>query len=405
MTSASGQNLGFTSPDDPGFNGLTFIENLKNILFKSVPATNTSQPDYVGMNSESTAQSKTLDAFFAQYSTSTTRLPFNYTDFIDAFRAFNGGTDPGPTAGSAYNGLLTEYKNLIGYPGDWSTIAGVTAADVEAQFQLSFTHFLSNYQYKTSPPATQAQAGTVGTAIDFFTQWHTFLTGTAVLNDTNTPVTVASISSYEQIYNAFFPNGDFAARLEKFYEDVLKFTSTTGDGSDGYFIPSQQFYNWFQQIQQEYSRSLSGASGPLITSVSTSATKKVLILDRLFRLLVSMIESLQGVAAAQANRLSFLTQWQKSYTDVMNQVPTFIASNGMPAIDGNNDKARGARDDLNRLNSSFTESLRSNRSVIGDDAKALQSNVNASNDAVTQQSDLTTALIQQMSTILGAIFR
>jgi len=401
----SGQDLGFTSPDEAGFNGLTFIENLKNILFKSIPPTNTSQPAYVGMNTEATAQSKSLNFFFQQFSTSTTRLPTTWDDFMSTFRAYLGGSDPGSTAGAAYTGFLNEYRNIIGYPGDWSAVTGASAADIAAQFQDAFTHFIARYPYKTNPPNPQSEVGTVGNALDFFTQWHTYLTGTAVLNDTGTPVTVADISSYRQIYEAFFPGGDFDARLEKFYQDVLKFTSTTGDGSNGYFIPSQQFYNWFEQVQQEYSRSLSGASGPLITSVSTSSTKKVLILDRLFRLLVSMIESLQGVAAAQADRLSFLSQWQKSYTDVMNQVPTFIRANGMPSIDRGGGSDPGARDDLNRLNSTFTEQLRSNRSIVGDDAKALQSNVNQSNDAVTQQSDLTTALIQQMSTILGAIFR
>lgn len=390
---ASGQDLGFTSPNDPGFNGLTFIENLKNILFKSIPTTNTSQPDYVGMNTEATAQGKTLFDFFAQYSTATKRLPISWDDFMQQFRTFNGGPNPGPNAGSAYTGFLTEYENAIGYPGDFSSLPGVTTSDIQAQFKLAFTDFLEHYTYKTD--------GTVGTALNFLTNWHNYLAGTAALQ---TPG-VADLSTYQQIYEAFFPGGDFQARVQKFYNDVLKFTSTTGDGSDGFFIPSQQFYNWFEQIQQEYSRSLSGASAPLITSVETSASKKVLILDRIFRLLVSMIESLQGVAAAQADRLSFLTQWQKAYTDKMNQVPTFIQSNGMPGIDGGGDESRSARDDLNRLNSTFTENMRANRSVISDDAKALQSNVNQSNDAVTQQSDLTTALIQQFSTILGAIYR
>lgn len=388
-----GKDLGFTSPEDPGFNGLTFLENLKNILFKSVPPTNTLQPDYAGMNTESVAQAKTLDSFFAQFSTATTRLPISWDDFMQQFRTFNGGPNPGPTAGSAFTGFVTEYENTIGYPADFSGLPGVTAADIQSQFQLAFTKFIDNYTYKTD--------GTVGTALDFMTEWHNYLTGTAALQ---TPGT-ADLSTYEQIYNAFFPGGDFNARLQKFYNDVLKFTSTTGTGTDGFFIPSQQFYNWFEQIQQEYSRSLSGAAAPLITSVETSASKKVLILDRIFRLLVQMIESLQGVAAAQADRLSFLTQWQKAYTDKMNQVPTFVQNNGMPAIDGSDDKSRGARDDLNRLNSTFTENLRANRSVISDDAKALQSNVNQSNDAVTQQSDLTTSLIQEFSTILGAIYR
>lgn len=140
------------------------------------------------------------------------------------------------------------------------------------------------------------------------------------------------------------------------------------------------------------------------TSLHWGKYGRVLILDAVFRLLSTMIGSLQSVAAAQASRLSFLTQWQKAYTDSMNQVHTFIKSNG-DAIGGGGSAEGAARDDLNRVNSTYTEQLRNRRSVIADDAKALQSNVNQSNDSVNQQSQLATALIQEMSTILGAIFR
>lgn len=139
--------------------------------------------------------------------------------------------------------------------------------------------------------------------------------------------------------------------------------------------------------------------------METSSSKKVLILDRIFALLIEMIDTLQKVASSQADRLSFLTQWQKAYTDSMNQVPTFIQGGGVSAVNQSTTSGRNARDDLNNLNSNLTETMRSNRSVISDDSKSLQTNVNQSNDAVTQQSDLTTSLIQEFSTILAAIYR
>ncbi|CCB85462.1 putative uncharacterized protein [Parachlamydia acanthamoebae UV-7] len=391
----SGQDLGFTSPNDPGFNGLTFLENLQNILFKSVPPTNTSQPAYQGMNAESTAAGKTLDSFFAQYS-SGNHLPTTWADFINAFRTYNGGTNPGTTSGDAFTGFYNEYASYIGYStGDWSSLSSVTQANIQTQFQNAFTNFINKYTYQTD--------GTVGSALNFMTQWHNYLTGTAALNTASSGT--ADLATYEQIYKAFFPNGDFASRLQSFYQDVLKFTGTDANGTNGYFIPSQQLYNWFQQIQQEYSRSTSGASGPLTPSVETSSSKKVLILDRIFALLIEMIDTLQKVASSQADRLSFLTQWQKAYTDSMNQVPTFIQGGGVSAVNQSTTSGRNARDDLNNLNSNLTETMRSNRSVISDDSKSLQTNVNQSNDAVTQQSDLTTSLIQEFSTILAAIYR
>lgn len=140
------------------------------------------------------------------------------------------------------------------------------------------------------------------------------------------------------------------------------------------------------------------------TSLASGNYVKVLILDQIFKLLIQMIGTLQNVAAAQAERLNFLSQWQKAYTDVMNQIHTFIkAGNDRISFGGSSNASQ--RNDLNQLNSTYTQNLQNQRSVISDDAKALQSNVSQSNDAVNQQSNLATAIIQQMSTILGSIFR
>ena len=53
-----------------------------------------------------------------------------------------------------------------------------------------------------------------------------------------------------------------------------------------------------------------------------------LVLNNVFDLLVIMIEMLQKTAAAQANRLNFLTAWQQAYTTEMNEIHAFIANNG-----------------------------------------------------------------------------
>lgn len=170
-----------------------------------------------------------------------------------------------------------------------------------------------------------------------------------------------------------------------------------------------------------------------------------LVLDRIFSLLVALIDSLQKCAAVQANRLNFLSQWQKAYTDQMNQIHAFVAFNGDgigiidadtaenfdgQVLDGhitifgpatldnllgiNNDRrwvdgqkpeeAVKARSDMNTLNTNFTQQMQGNRQVISDDAKALQTSVNQTNDAVQQQTDMATSILQQLSTILTSIF-
>lgn len=171
---------------------------------------------------------------------------------------------------------------------------------------------------------------------------------------------------------------------------------------------------------------------------------KPYILNRVFDLLVLMIDVLQRTAAAQANRLNFLTQWQKAYTDELNQIHSFtggngdqeareITANGTINTNGNNvgvsfepedgfwngsnggdsraidrfgsDLGGKARGELNSQNSIYTQQIQGNLNIISNDAKALQANVNQSNDSVQSQSDMATSILQQMSTILTSIYQ
>lgn len=140
------------------------------------------------------------------------------------------------------------------------------------------------------------------------------------------------------------------------------------------------------------------------SSISSANYTSTIILNRIFSLVLNMITSLQNAAAAQANRLTFMSQWQSAYTDAMSQIHTFTkGSSG--AFTGNDSASAVHRDDMNRLNSNFIQTLQNRQSVVSDDAKALQSNVNQSNDAVNQQSNLGTAIIQELGTLLSAIFK
>jgi hypothetical protein len=140
------------------------------------------------------------------------------------------------------------------------------------------------------------------------------------------------------------------------------------------------------------------------TNLQTGNYTSTIILNRIFALILGMIPSLQNAAAAQANRLKFMSQWQAAYTDAMSQIHTFIKG-GTGAFSGTDSASATKRDDMNRLNANFVQTLQNRQSVVSDDAKALQSNVNQSNDAVNQQSNLGTAIIQELGTLLSAIFR
>lgn len=138
------------------------------------------------------------------------------------------------------------------------------------------------------------------------------------------------------------------------------------------------------------------------TSLAPGKYTKTVILNRIFDLIIAMLQSLQSTAIAQANRLTFDTQWQTAYTNVMNQVHVFQknSSDSSNLVGDDTDRAG-----LNQLNSQFTTALQNRRSLISDDAKTLQSNVNQTNDAVNQQSTLGTSILQEISTMLSTIFK
>lgn len=139
------------------------------------------------------------------------------------------------------------------------------------------------------------------------------------------------------------------------------------------------------------------------TNLTGSNLTSTIILNNILNLVIKMTSSLQAAAAAQAGRLQFMTAWQKAYTDAMNQIHTFVNGNNDFIGGGSSDNAT-SRDSLNRFNSNMTQVMQNRQSVITDDAKALQSNVQQSNDAVNQQANLGTSILQDMSTLMGTMF-
>jgi len=398
-----------------GFNNETYIENLQNYVFKVQTAFNATDPDIEAMlNQTSPPQAySTLTAFFQQFS-STNRLPGTFNDFISAWDSYiqARGFPTGPTTGAsaAETGFVTEYETMLGIhttgtnpsdpvTGDWSNLTA-TNQDVQNQFINAFNTFLSAYPYPTDSSGNPVN---LTGYTPFFTNWRVFNTVITWLNSTTNP----SVGiSYQTIFNTYFPNGDFAQQLQSFYTQALQNFNPNGSTANGYFNPSQALSQWIQQIQQQYNTSLTGSGiiGDQPTSVDTSETKKTIILDDIFQLLIQLITSVQNCAAAQANRLTFLTQWQQAYTDLQNQVPTFTEGDGT-SIGGGSDRDANARNEANKIGSTYTTQLQAWTNIVSDTAKSMQSSINQSNDAVNQQSDMATTFIQDLQTVINAIFK
>lgn len=396
--------------EDVNFLGNTFAENLDNILYYTqindviFGSTGTIIPSVIASNIQ-------VGEYFDSINIKETRrLPPTWDDFVtEIVNLFEEGDNiPETFAEDLEDQFVTLYRRLLGIggtadesistsSGDWQqlALAGVNADEIRKQFKTFFGHFLTNYVY--------AEDGTLGVGTNpntsskmqlFFLQLAQSLTVISHLDsDTDTIPADGTIASYERIYFSYFgekTQDDFRNRLEDFYVKQVK--------EHGFFVPSLAFSDWFEEIQDNYIEVFHASS----VSPSPAASQKLLIIDRILKLLISMIDVLNSISASQASRLSgFLTDWQRAYTELMDEVPNFSQDDGTK-VGAGSDTTRG---EINQDFSALVEKVRSRRSLVQDDAKAMQSVINQTQDAANQQTNIATAILQQLSTILGAIFK
>lgn len=335
----------------------------------------------------------------------------NFDDFKAAWQAFTGGS-VGNAAG-LFRGLLLDFatsqsieingsNDIVVGSSDWDlflTPPPVPNMAFSAQtaalnpFIRTFNAFLSQFKY---PPSNLS--GDLGFYNYFLTQWHLFLSNIAVLKNSSAVGVFANLATYEAIYKVYARDSSdaaFQARLKQFYMDK---TTTTG-----YFLPSHFFGDWITAIRNENGSNVN--LGSIGSSLEGNSSEKVLVLNRIIRLLISIIQTLQNVGIAQANRLTFITKYQNVYTTLQTQIPVFLKDGRAPIGVAGTEPAQ-TRNDLNSsFNGILTDNLRSLRGIQEDNAKKLQSNVNQTNDAVNQQTDMASTFIQQLSTLLSTIMR
>jgi len=398
----------------------SFLANLSNVNFKDIPLTGT---DTLGLDTSAnnleqglisfvtgwtgdstSAATTTLNSFFAQFNETTKQLPNTFsggsgTTFLSSLESYLG-TISGSASQSTLEQNLTYafeayYTQVVVSTGggELSVIQpSPTASDLDSQFQAAYTTFVNNYPYSSSESFNT-----------FFTNFFNFTAVTAQTVNTDVPATV-TLATYENIYNAFMPNPPPAGVTFPSFSDVMTTFYNQQVQQEGYFLPSQSFGAWVTYMQKVYTQSFSSSSGNFNTSVDTTSSKGVIILDKVLIDLIQVINTLQNVAAAQAQNLNFLTQWQQAYTDVGNQVHYFI--NGSDELSGNTTKqVADVRNNMNSENQNYSQQIQANQNVLSDNAKSVQSYVDQSNTDINNQSDLGNAIFQQLSTILSAIFQ
>ncbi len=382
-------------------------------------------------------------------SLNTTNVTSFLTNFYTQVLDYPPGVLPASTS-SAYNpanpasplyGLYTIFVYSLGYlnPSD-PDLNVLNATNLPGQFNALFTNFIQNFNFSIlSSSNTTGQVKSGGITYDtnilnnydnFIQAYLSYLSSTTVVQSANKgglqsftqPLNVLPtnyLESYQAIYESFngpvgtlSPNSAnwtvaqkvFVQRLSSFYTSELRKTATSAQPS-GFFDPSQDLSDWYNYTQSLY---YNPQYSPNAIKTDPNST---FILDQVLQSLINMIGTVQNVAAAQANSLNFLSVWQESYTNKLNDIRTFAQGDGtvlggqIASEDWDPGAQQQIRTQLNNVNQTYLTKIQANQQSISDNAKSLQSNVNQSSDSANEQGSLADSVLQEMSTILSSIFR
>lgn len=210
----------------------------------------------------------------------------------------------------------------------------------------------------------------------------------------------AGVETYFRVYTTF--NSNFASGANEVA--VLDFIRDIIANDPASFSFSKDFGDWYTKMQKDYLVSITGDPNGIPKSAMDESFKKVGIINRIYALIAMMIGIIQKTTAAQADALKVLTVLQGEMTNLIAKTHIFTSTDGSELND-TDATASTYRDELNQVVTAWVDTIRANRDFQKSAAQTQQSNVNNSNDAVNQQASMATALIQQLSTLLGAIYR
>jgi len=297
--------------------------------------------------------------------------------------------------------FITVFKELHGMgdfsdgltDGAWEDLVGIIGqrpafvdepAFFEEVMRGSFNQFITTFPF----PFGQSEDGQE--LLDAYGEWNT--SRTTLSEDFGADF--VNLTAYEMIYKEFVPGATDTEYKERLVNFVLQIYD-----ENGYFLPSHFMDRWLEEVQLDAVLAVGE-----ISSVTGTKSNETRVLFELFKLLVDLIEVLQKVAATQGERLTFYANYQKAYTNNITEIPVFSKSS-FAKMGTSDEKFNLLLNNLSSKTQSLTETLRSYRGVIGDEAKQHQTVVNQSNEVVNQQTNLGTSILQQMSTILTSIFK
>lgn len=301
------------------------------------------------------------------------------------------------------DGLTADFSQKVHQSEDYQGL--ISPTNLSSETDRWFSNFLATYPYPTD--------GSFLTQDSFFQSMGASLATTAALQSnttltdfTGTDTQVAPIDDsadilrYETVFNTLFGQGGvdvhtgktFAQTVQDFYQQqVSKY---------GYFDPSQTFATWLQQMMSDYNAAPATVATAQ-TSLAGMGAFKTSVLDRVYAVIGKMIDTVQDVAKAQAGKLIVFNDWQSAYTDLLTKVPVFLKGDPLPE----NQLGFDQRTELNAtIDLNYRTQIQANQTNVTNDAKSLQSNINQSNDAVSQNSKYATSIVQTLQTLIGVIF-
>lgn len=400
------------------------VENVLSTRF-SGPTSLQNSPLVDALNAQITTLAGSSNLYMQQFIasknfTALNRMPVTLDAFASSFASYYQSNYPSPNPNVTASNVKARFSNAIlsytgldvaeidgtlfneseAVSGSVSNTVGTTTDQLKSDIaSRAFSDFLKNFDYGTNPVALVSNSGFSDQLNKYFFHLASTLQPDSSTVTLSTGAGAAPAGTlplnFEDIYNAFFPASDanFKLTVGVYLKNLLYATDSTSS-----FLPSNDVGNWLKYISDSYAKALSGA--PVGKSSVSGSFTKVVIIEKIYALIVEMVGTLQQLAASQSDRLRVLTQWQQAYTKLQTQLPTFIKNDGSAL-----GLSQTSRDEANKYSQATLESITSRRSVIQDDAKALQSTLNQSNDSANQQANMGTAIIQELSTILGAIYR
>ena len=214
------------------------------------------------------------------------------------------------------------------------------------------------------------------------------------------------------MYNVFYPDQPqlFASRLSSFIQDAL-------NAPAGVFNPSLLMDQWFSKLQTGFDN--------LTTTLDAANFSNVKIIGQVFQNLVDVINDLQNLTLAQANRLNFYSQYSQAYTNEIYNVP-FLCQEMERLLTSPLTQLQASLQELvlktfrqgqvlqyklqpfgNRqiqLLINRSQNLQNYRTTVTSNAKNQQTSVQTSNAGVNQQTNFATTLLQMLNQLLQSIF-